>query len=165
MKAHANHEHVVVGDVDCTADDAKDLCQQYGVKGYPTIKYFTGTTGPDGEDYKGGRAFEDLNKFVAESGTFGPSCGNDHLDLCDDAQKSFLEKANAMTPAEIKEEVEKLDTAFAAIETTFKDEVQKLQDKYTELMKTKDDDTEAFKSSNPHLGLLKGVKAALKEEL
>lgn len=26
--------------VDCTLDSAKDLCQEYGVRGYPTLKFF-----------------------------------------------------------------------------------------------------------------------------
>ena len=38
---YTDHKSIVVADVDCTIH--KDLCSKYGVKGYPTIKYFTGT--------------------------------------------------------------------------------------------------------------------------
>lgn len=160
MKAHANHEHVVVGDVDCTDDKAKDLCSKYGVKGYPTIKYFTGATGADGEDYKGGRDFDGLNTFVVDSGTFGPSCDLANIELCSDDQKTFLEAANAKSAEDLASEIEALDAEFEGIETNFKDSVQKLQDTYTELMKTKEDDAAAFKEKNPHLGLLKAVKSS-----
>ena len=44
---------VVVADVDCTVET--DLCSEYDVKGYPTIKYFTSETDPKGTDYSGGR--------------------------------------------------------------------------------------------------------------
>mmetsp|Transcript_21057 Transcript_21057/g.42338 ORF Transcript_21057/g.42338 Transcript_21057/m.42338 type:complete len:157 (+) Transcript_21057:211-681(+) len=55
---------VVVADVDCTADEAKSVCEAQGVSGYPTIKYYNSTTGDKGEDYSGGRDFKALKKFV-----------------------------------------------------------------------------------------------------
>ena len=44
---------VLVADVDCTAG-GKDLCETYGVQGFPTIKYFN-PPDEEGEDYKGAR--------------------------------------------------------------------------------------------------------------
>jgi len=158
-KEFADSKTVVVGNVDCTADNAKDLCQTYGVRGYPTIKYFTSGTGPDGEDYKGGRTFDDLKAFVAESGNFGPSCGNDNKELCSEEQVEYLTKANAMSADERAKIIAEQDTAFKAIETTFKDEVSKLQATYEELMKKKEADEAAWKEENKHLGILKGIKA------
>jgi len=164
-KEYADSKTVVVGNVDCTADDAKDLCQTYGVKGYPTIKYFTSGTGPDGEDYKGGRTFDDLKKFVAESGNFGPSCGVDHKDLCSDEQLEALNKALAMSAADRAATISKADAAFKAIEETFKGEVSKLQATYEELMKTKEADEAAWKEENKFLGIMKGIKAGEHSEL
>jgi len=59
-------DNIKLGKVDCTADDNKDLCQEFGVSGYPTIKYFkSGEAG----DYKGGRTSADILGFVrARSG-------------------------------------------------------------------------------------------------
>lgn len=31
---------MLIGSVDCTSDDSKELCEKYGVSGYPTLKYF-----------------------------------------------------------------------------------------------------------------------------
>jgi len=165
MKAHESAEFVVVGDVDCTADDSKDLCGQYGVRGYPTIKYFTGATGPEGASYEGGRTFEDLNKFVAESGTFGPSCGQAHPELCDADQTASLEKFVAMSATDRAAKVKELDAEFAAIEENFKASVQKLQDTYQGLMDAKEKDAATFKENNPHLGIMKGIKSADNAEL
>ena len=51
---YADSTSVLIGDADCTAS-GKDLCEEYEVRGYPTIKYFTSETGPKGADYNGGR--------------------------------------------------------------------------------------------------------------
>ena len=72
---------VLIGDVDCTVH--QNLCQKYGVQGYPTLKYFTAN--PMGDAYNGGRDYEELSKFAKES--LGPSCGVEHMDLCDAEQK------------------------------------------------------------------------------
>ena len=55
----------MVADVDCTEE--QDLCSDYDVKGYPTIKYWKAGESPDkGTDYQGGRTFDDLKKFVED---------------------------------------------------------------------------------------------------
>lgn len=48
------------------ADAEKDLGQKYGVRGFPTLKWFDGVKGSEPEDYTGGRDLESLQKFVAE---------------------------------------------------------------------------------------------------
>ena len=53
---------VVIADVDCTAG-GKSLCDEKGVRGYPTIKYYN-PPDEEGEDYKGGRYLAALTKFV-----------------------------------------------------------------------------------------------------
>jgi protein disulfide-isomerase A6 len=158
-KEFASDKHVLVANVDCTADNAKDLCNTYGVRGYPTIKYYTGATGSQGEDYKGGREFDDLKKFVGESGTFGPSCGNDNKDLCSADQVAALEKFNAMTPEARAAEIAARDAEFAGFEETFKTEVEKLQATYQKLQEDKEANETKFKEDNQFLGILKGIKA------
>ena len=34
------NDKVNIAKVDCTDDDAKVICQQFGVRGYPTLKFF-----------------------------------------------------------------------------------------------------------------------------
>lgn len=51
---YADSTSVLIGDADCTAS-GKSLCEEYDIKGYPTIKYFSSETGPSGADYSGGR--------------------------------------------------------------------------------------------------------------
>jgi hypothetical protein len=64
-------EIVKVVDVDCTAD-GKTLCTHVGVRGYPTIKYYLADEPNKPQDYKGGRDYAGLKKFVES--TFKPPC-------------------------------------------------------------------------------------------
>ena len=146
----AGSKTVLIGDVDCTVE--KDLCSKYGVRGYPTIKSFTGN--PDGDPYEGGRDFAALKKFADES--LGPSCSNDNIDLCDDDQKAILEKYNKMSAAERKEIVDKADQDIADLEENFKSEVKKLQASYEQLMADKDATIKAVQTKE--LSLLKSIK-------
>merc|ERR1712032_862451 len=85
----------LIADVDCTAK-GKALCDQVGVRGYPTIKYGD----PNNlEDYKGGRDFNALKKFAEEK--LGPSCGPANLDLCDADKKEMIVKFQAMSSSEL----------------------------------------------------------------
>ena len=63
---YADSSSVLIGDADCTAS-GKELCNDNDVRGYPTIKYFNGETGPKGADYSGGRDFDSLKKFVEDN--------------------------------------------------------------------------------------------------
>jgi|EP01046_Picozoa_sp_COSAG06_P010900 thioredoxin-like negative regulator of GroEL len=146
----AGSKTVLIGDVDCTVE--KDLCSKFGVRGYPTIKTFTGN--PEGDAYEGGRDYAALKKFADES--LGPSCSNDNIDLCDDDQKAILEKYNAMSAAERKTIVDDTDKEIADLEEKFKEDVKKLQASYEKLMADKDATVKAVNTKE--LGLLKSIK-------
>merc|ERR1712151_1439463 len=100
MEDYADSKTSVIADVDCTTE-GKDLCEKFGVQGYPSIKYGDPN---DLKDYDGGRSYDDLKKFADEN--LGPSCGPENLDLCSAEDKAMLEKFLAMT-------IEELDKAIA----------------------------------------------------
>merc|ERR1712125_208696 len=102
--AFKDSKDVVIADVDCTAG-GKSLCDQVGIRGYPTIKHGDPN---DLQDYKGGRDFNALKKFTEG---LGPTCGPANLDLCED---------------EIKEE----EASMEKLEKEFKTFVEDLQKKY-----------------------------------
>lgn len=91
--AYADSSSVVIGDVDCTTDGGKGVCESAGVSGYPTIKYFTDETGKDGEKYSGGRTFEDFEKFVKEK--LAKKCDPKTKADCDDKEKEYIDKQAA----------------------------------------------------------------------
>jgi len=100
----------LVADVDCTAD-GKALCNEIGVRGYPSIKHGD----PNNlEDYKGGRDLASLKKFAEEN--LGPTCGPANLDLCDDAKKADIEKFSAMSAADLESAVQEKSDAMEKLE-------------------------------------------------
>ncbi|KAL0487718.1 protein disulfide-isomerase [Acrasis kona] len=59
--AKAKPADTVLAKINCDVENT--VCQKYGVKGYPTLKWFTkGSTEPS--DYNAGRTADDLVKFV-----------------------------------------------------------------------------------------------------
>lgn len=95
---------VVIGDADCTKEQA--LCSDYGVQGYPTIKYFTAETGKDGADYQGGRDFSSLKKFVED--TLAKSCEVDNTENCDEKELKYIEKMKAKGSAAVNKQLARL---------------------------------------------------------
>jgi len=150
----------LVADVDCTAG-GQSLCNEVGVRGYPTIKYGD----PNNlEDYKGGRDFDSLKKFAEAN--LGPTCGPANLDLCDADKKSQIEKFSKMSSADLEAAIKEKVDAQEKFETDFKTFVEGLQKQYSDANEKKDKDIEAIKSSG--LGLMKAVAAhakAAKSEL
>lgn len=143
-----------VFDVDCTTA-GKALCEQHGVRGYPTIKWGDPSAL---EDYKGGRSLKDLQKFAAEN--LKPVCSPANLDLCDADKKKQIEDFMALGVDALEAKIKEKKAEGDVLEATFKEEVKKLQQKYEQLQKDKDAGLAALKDSG--LGLMTAVAAQLK---
>jgi hypothetical protein len=147
---YENSKTVVIGDVDCTAA-GKSLCEKFGVRGYPTIKYFN-PPDEDGEDYKGGRSLDDLKKFAANE--LGPGCSVDALENCSDKQKAELEEYTKMEAGARDTMLADLKSALAAAEAKHEALLKELQATYKESM----DGLEKLKEdSAPKIKLLKAA--------
>ncbi|PYH88415.1 disulfide isomerase TigA [Aspergillus ellipticus CBS 707.79] len=82
--AHAS-DKVTVGKVD--ADEHRDLGRQFGVQGFPTLKWFDGKSDKP-EDYSGGRDLESLSEFIAKKTGVkprGPKKEPSHVEMLTDA--------------------------------------------------------------------------------
>jgi len=154
MSAFKGHASTLVADVDCTAG-GKSLCEEVGVRGYPTIKHGDPN---DLQDYKGGRDSSALTKFANE---LGPQCSPSNIELCEDAKKAQIKEFMAMGTAERETLVKTKEEELAKLESDFKTFVDGLQKSYTEANEKKDKDVDALKASG--LGLLKSVHAHVKK--
>jgi hypothetical protein len=150
---------ILIGDVDCTADDGKPLCSKYGVRGYPTIKTFTGN--PMGDDYKGGRKYADLLKHVEEN--MGPSCGPDNKEVCTADELKELEELLKLPLAERKAQAEAAQAEMDKIGSDFNDFVQGLQESYEKAMSDKE--TKENELAPKLKMLFASTKEASKDEL
>lgn len=104
---------VLIASVDCTIEENKDLCQEYGVSGYPTLKYFKDGSN-EAQDYRGGRALEELDSFANEELNKKCVVGseeemNDEMSNCSDREKEYARKVRAQSIEERKMQVDRLE--------------------------------------------------------
>jgi len=81
---------VVVADVDCTAEEAKKVCSDQGISGYPSIMYYTTATGREGKSYEGGRDFDALNTFVEDE--LAEDCDTKTKAGCTEKEVAYIAK-------------------------------------------------------------------------
>ena len=101
---YSTSSSVVIADVDCTVES--ELCGDYGVQGYPTIKYFTSEGDAKGEDYQGGRDLPALKTFVSE--TLEVKCLLADDAGCSDKEKEFMGKWKDKPKAEAEAQLARL---------------------------------------------------------
>lgn len=150
MDKYAGHANAFVGDVDCTSS-GRSLCEEIGVKSYPTLKYGNPLEGL--KDYKGGRDFGSMDAFA---GTLQKPCGVKALHLCDEDTKKKIIEWQQMPPEELDALIKEKEDALTATETAFKEGVEKIQNRHHELQDEKEATIKAVK--NGGLDLVKAVK-------
>jgi len=153
---YENSKKVLIGDVDCTVDDSKQLCEDQGVKGYPTLKYYV-PGDPTGSVYEGDRSLDELKKFVK---TLGPPCGPKHMSKCNEEQKETV-KAYLATPVdELATKLAETEKELAEAEAAHDELLKGLQEQF----KASDEKVKALKAkSDPEIKLMRLVVANLTE--
>lgn len=160
MEEFEGSDTVLVADVDCIGD-GKPLCDEMGVKGFPTIKF--GDPG-DLEAYKGGRDLATLQSFATE---LKPPCNPSTFEHCDDEQAAAVKVFIGKEVDDLEAAASEHEKVLEEIEQSFKAEVEKLQGVYGELQSKKAADV-ADLARATKIGLLKSVlelKKAGKSEL
>merc|ERR1712232_227029 len=146
----------LIADVDCTTDGGKALCEQVGVRGYPTIKWGDSA---NLEDYEGGRTYDDLKKFAKEN--LKPRCSPANMDLCDDEKKKEIADIQALPADELSAKIDAKKKEIKDAEELFEKSVKELQAKYEKLQKDKESAIKAVKESG--LGLMQAVQSHAKK--
>ena len=107
---YATSPSISIASVDCTSDDNDELCHQYGVQGYPTLKYFIDGNSM-GEDYQGARSLDALEQFAND--TLNKKCivGSEEemTKLCSDKEQQYAKKMMDKTVEEQKAQIERLE--------------------------------------------------------
>jgi len=148
-----NSKKVLIGDVDCTLDVNKALCEEQGVEGYPTIKYYTpGTT--EGTVYEGERDLKSLKKFCK---TLGPACSRANPKRCKKAELEILEEYMKLSDETLQQSVTEKKAELAAAQEEFSALQQSLQSQYEAASKKVKDIKEKLE---PEIKLMKGAMQA-----
>jgi hypothetical protein len=146
----------LIADVDCTTE-GEPLCGQFGVQGFPTIKWGDPA---DLQDYEGGRDYDSLKAFADEN--LKPQCSPANLDLCDDDKKVEIKKYMDMDAKDLKAAIEEKEATLAKIDEDFEAFIEGLQKSYEDMMEKNQEEKDAIKDSG--LGLMKAVRASLAVE-
>jgi len=151
MEEFKDSKATLVADVDCTAG-GKDLCEEIGVQGFPSIKHGD----PNSlEDYEGGRDFESLKTFANEN--LGPKCGPANLDLCDAAQKEKINEFIAMSPEDLDNTIKEKEAEMKQADADFEELLKGLNSQYEAKQKETEAKKKEIKESG--LGMAKSVLA------
>lgn len=101
---------VTIVDVDCT--ESQQLCGQFGVQGYPTMKIFKKDGKKKGEDYNGPREYNGMKRYV-EQNLAGPECSLEDTEGCTKQEKEVLLESAAMSTADRRAKIKELETSIA----------------------------------------------------
>lgn len=102
---YAASSSVLVADADCT-DSGKELCEQFEIRGYPTIKYFHDGD-LKGEDYQEGRDFNSLKEFVENK--LEIKCDVKTGSRCTDKEKAYIEKMKVKGSGDRVKQIKRLE--------------------------------------------------------
>lgn len=122
-------ENVLIAEVDCTAEDSEETCDENDVEGFPSLKY--GEGGSVLDEYFEDRSFREMYQFAKQN--LKRMCSPKSLDLCDDEQKVILDKYMAMSQEEVKIALEAIDDDLEKYEDALEDEIEKLEEDYEKL--------------------------------
>merc|ERR1712032_375885 len=133
-----------------------DLCSQFGVQGYPTIKYGD----PNNlEDYDGERSYAELKEFANKN--LGPVCGPNNMDLCNAEMKAKIAEFMAMSEADLAAAIKEKDDTVKKADDDLEELLKDLQEKFESATKEKDEKVKAIKDSG--LSIMKKVLASQKK--
>ena len=149
MSDFEGSDSVLVADVDCIGD-GKELCNEVGVQGFPTIKFGNPS---NLEDYKGGRDVDSLKKFASD---LKPACDIETLENCSDDQKETVERLKATSVEDLNAKVKEEAKDRKSAETEFENAVKKLQANYQTLVSGKEKSLADIKAKY-NVGMVKAV--------
>lgn len=127
-ESFSNSESVIIGNVDCTTDGGKTICNEYGVTAYPTLKYFKGD---DGHDYTGGRDLEAFKSFAA---SLKRLCSIEFQEPCSEAQLQIIARWKNATRAERSARVADLQEQIDVVLDELEEQNAVAQVQYDELV-------------------------------
>ena len=129
----ANSKSKVIGEIDCTTEEGKPICQDNGISSFPTVKY--GSI-DNLEDYEGPRDFDSLKAFADQH--LKPACGIYHMQLCDKATRQEIRRLKKLSLAELDQELDAKMEAYNEIEKKSQQFIEDLEEYYAKAKEMKE---------------------------
>lgn len=157
-----NHSFVI-GKVDCIATQNKDMCKRFGVKRFPTLKYFSEDTGARGSFYTGAKEQWKYKEFLETK--YHKTCSMVNLELCPEKMQRELKQYTDMTPEERSTQMAALLEERTALDTKFNDDIAEIQKRYDELVTAKKEAVDALEQRiSPLRRVVRGLQMIEREK-
>ena len=125
-----NHEHTIIGQVDCTSDAGKIICEEYEIQNYPTLMYGNPWSA---DTYAGDRDYESLSAFAQEN-LSKPICSVSHPENCSEEDKKVIESLKELSKDDLEDLMFTVEEQVKAAEDDFDEQVVKIQRAYDALV-------------------------------
>mmetsp|Transcript_26781 Transcript_26781/g.65124 ORF Transcript_26781/g.65124 Transcript_26781/m.65124 type:complete len:234 (-) Transcript_26781:3594-4295(-) len=129
-KDFKDHEHTIVGEVDCTSDTGKLLCEEYEVLSYPTLIYGDPI---NADTYDGDRDYDSMSAFAQEK-LSKPICSVYNQDHCTKEEAKVIQSLMEMSKEDLEEVMTTVEDQVKAAEDDFDEQVTKIQEAYDALV-------------------------------
>ena len=119
---------VMIGRLDCDEEANLDICSDFEIQGYPTVKGFSAND-EFGEDYEGARDLASLQEYVTGDLT-KPVCSIGNESACDDDEIALLSEYGRMSEEALTERLEALQKENAKATDDLEDLIEDLTAQY-----------------------------------
>jgi ElaB/YqjD/DUF883 family membrane-anchored ribosome-binding protein len=138
-----DHEHTIVGEVDCTSDTGKLLCEEYEVQSFPSLIYGD----PMNVDtYDGDKDYDSMSAFAQEK-LSKPICSVANQDHCTKEEIKVIQSLKEMSKEDLEDVMTTVEDQVKAAEDDFDEQVTKIQEAYDALVKEFNDKLDSLKDA------------------
>lgn len=138
------HKVGLVAEVDCTVDE--DLCQEYGVEGFPSLMYGD-PLAPD--QYVGGRDYESLSAFAKEN-ISEAVCSVHNVEVCTKDEKKAIEELKKKTMEQLETIDLEVQEGIEGAQAEFDAEVDKINEMYETLAESYNEKVDKLREGTNH---------------
>lgn len=139
-----NHPHTIVGEVDCTSDTGKLLCEEYSVQIYPTVIYGNPWSA---DTYDGDRDYDSLSAFAQEK-LSKPICSvHNFKEHCSLEEQKAIQSLMELSQEDLIDLMTTVEDQVKAAEDEFDQKVAKIQQQYDALVEEFNNKLESLKGA------------------
>jgi len=142
---YKDHELVAIGQVDCTSDDGKPICDDFEVQGFPTLIYGDPMSADTYEEED--RSLEALQAFAKETLT-QKICSMYRMENCDAERSKLIKDLQSKSNEELDKLVQTVEALVQKEQDVFDEKVEDIQKQYDTLVRAFNDHLDEIKAEH-----------------